>query len=241
MLKKSFNFLFIIWFVGLLVMLLLVFILVLLVWVVSLLNCFVGLFSLIGCGFVVIGQLFVGDLLLVYLFGIVLLLVVIYLFGFGVQLGLKWLLVNLFDLILWCILLIGNLYNLVDCFVGLLDKKQDVDIVVMSLVWCFFGGDGVVVLVLMFNFEVVELDGCVYYVILVLIVLILVGGGLFYVLVEWVKLVQIGMDIFISIYVLMGIILLLLLVVVKVLVELCGEQLLVVLQVVLCVWEWGVY
>ncbi|MFH3762697.1 DUF502 domain-containing protein [Acinetobacter baumannii] len=142
MLKKSFNSLLTTWLAGLLVMLPLVLTLALLAWVVSLLHRFVGPSSLIGRGFAAIGQPLAGDSPLAYLLGTALLLVAIYLLGLGVQLGLKRPLANLFDLTLRRTPLIGNLYNLADRFVGLLDKKQDADIAAMSPVWCFFGGDG---------------------------------------------------------------------------------------------------
>lgn len=205
MLKKSFNSLLTTWLAGLLVMLPLVLTLALLAWVVSLLNRFVGPSSLIGRGFAAIGQPLAGDSPLAYLLGTALLLVAIYLLGLGVQLGLKRPLANLFDLTLRRTPLIGNLYNLADRFVGLLDKKQDADIAAMSPVWCFFGGDGAAVLALMPNPEAVELDGRAHYAILVPTAPIPVGGGLLYVPVEWVKPAQIGMDTFTSIYVSMGI------------------------------------
>ncbi len=205
MLKKSFNSLLATWLAGLLVMLPLVLTVALLAWVVSLLNRFVGPSSLIGRGFAAIGQPLAGDSPLAYLFGTALLLVAIYLLGLGVQLGLKRPLANLFDLTLRRTPLIGNLYNLADRFVGLLDKKQDADIAAMSPVWCFFGGDGAAVLALMPNPEAVELDGRAHYAILVPTAPIPVGGGLLYVPVEWVKPAQIGMDTFTSIYVSMGI------------------------------------
>lgn len=135
MLKKSFNSLLTTWLAGLLVMLPLVLTLALLAWVVSLLNRFVGPSSLIGRGFAAIGQPLAGDSPLAYLLGTALLLVAIYLLGLGVQLGLKRPLANLFDLTLRRTPLIGNLYNLADRFVGLLDKKQDADIAAMSPVW----------------------------------------------------------------------------------------------------------
>ena len=153
MLKKSFNSLLTTWLAGLLVMLPLVLTVALLAWVVSLLNRFVGPSSLIGRGFAAIGQPLAGDSPLAYLLGTALLLVAIYLLGLGVQLGLKRPLANLFDLTLRRTPLIGNLYNLADRFVGLLDKKQDADIAAMSPVWCFFGGDGAAVLALMPNPE----------------------------------------------------------------------------------------
>ena len=184
MLKKSFNSLLTTWLAGLLVMLPLVLTLALLAWVVSLLNRFVGPSSLIGRGFAAIGQPLAGDSPLAYLLGTALLLVAIYLLGLGVQLGLKRPLANLFDLTLRRTPLIGNLYNLADRFVGLLDKKQDADIAAMSPVWCFFGGDGAAVLALMPNPEAVELDGRAHYAILVPTAPIPVGGGLLYVPVE---------------------------------------------------------
>ncbi|VFS82272.1 membrane protein [Pseudomonas aeruginosa] len=204
MLKKSFNSLLATWLAGLLVMLPLVLTVALLAWVVSLLNRFVGPSSLIGRGFAAIGQPLAGDSPLAYLLGTALLLVAIYLLGLGVQLGLKRPLANLFDLTLRRTPLIGNLYNLADRFVGLLDKKQDADIAAMSPVWCFFGGDGAAVLALMPNPEAVELDGRAHYAILVPTAPIPVGGGLLYVPVEWVKPAQIGMDTFTSIYVSMA-------------------------------------
>lgn len=204
MLKKSFNSLLTTWLAGLLVMLPLVLTLALLAWVVSLLNRFVGPSSLIGRGFAAIGQPLAGDSPLAYLLGTALLLVAIYLLGLGVQLGLKRPLANLFDLTLRRTPLIGNLYNLADRFVGLLDKSKNPDIATMAPVWCFFGGEGAAVLALRPSSESIELEGRAYCAILVPTAPIPIGGGLLYVPVDWVRPADMGVEQLTSIYVSMG-------------------------------------
>ena len=100
--------------------------------------------------------------------------------------------------------ILGNLYDLADRFVGLLDKSKNPDITTMAPVWCFFGGDGAAVLALRPSSESVELEGRAYCAILIPTAPIPVGGGLLYVPEAWIRPADMGVDQLTSIYVSMG-------------------------------------
>ncbi len=88
----------------------------------------------------------------------------------------------------------------------MLDRKEGgADIRAMSPVWCFFGGKGVAVLALLPNPAVIDIEGRHYHAVLVPSAPVPVGGGLLYVPVDWVKPADMGIDMFTSIYVSMGI------------------------------------
>ncbi|HSC81745.1 MAG TPA: DUF502 domain-containing protein [Chitinolyticbacter sp.] len=205
MLKHSFRSILTTWLAGLIALLPLALTLTLIGWVISLLNQLIGPGSLIGKLFGLLGTPFASNPYLAYFFGTLLLIAAIYPLGLAVQSGLKRPLAALVDKTLRRIPLIGNLYNLADRFVGLLDQNQEADIGAMAPVWCFFGGDGVAVLALMPNPEPVELEGRPYQAILVPTAPVPIGGGLLYVPCEWIRPAQIGVDKLTSIYVSMGI------------------------------------
>ncbi|WP_148717050.1 DUF502 domain-containing protein [Chitinolyticbacter meiyuanensis] len=205
MLKYSFRSILTTWLAGLIALLPLALTVTLIGWVISLLNQFIGPGSLVGKLFGFLGTPFASNPYLAYFFGTLLLIAAIYPLGLAVQSGLKKPLARLVDKTLRRIPLIGNLYNLADRFVALLDQKQEADIGAMAPVWCFFGGDGVAVLALMPNPEPVDLDGRLYQAVLVPTAPVPIGGGLLYVPCDWIRPAQIGVDKLTSIYVSMGI------------------------------------
>ncbi|MBE9610178.1 DUF502 domain-containing protein [Chitinilyticum litopenaei] len=205
MIKRSLKAILATWFAGLLALLPLILTISLLGWAANLLYQYIGPGSKIGKLFAYLGQHFVNNPLLEYLLGSVLLIAAIYPLGVLVQSRLNRPLTRLVDSTLRKIPLFGNLYNLADRFVSLLDQKQDADIGAMSPVWCFFGGEGVAVLALLPNPEPVELEGRNYLAILVPTAPVPIGGGLLYVPSEWIRPAQIGVDRLTSIYVSMGI------------------------------------
>lgn len=204
MFKQSFRSLLGTWLTGLLALLPLVLTLALLAWIVSLLNRLVGPSTLIGQLLAALGQPFASNPYLAWFVGTLVLLASLYPLGLAVQLGLRRPLAWLFDQTLRRTPLIGNVYNIADRFVGMLDKEKNADITTMQPVWCFFGGDGVAVLALQPSSAPIELEGRPYCAILVPTAPIPVGGGLLYVPVDWVRPADMGVDALTSIYVSMG-------------------------------------
>ena len=193
------------WLTGLLAVLPLVLTLVLVGWVVGIVNRVIGPSSLFGRSFTVFGDWFAAHPLLAYLFGTLLVLVLIYFLGLVVQSRLKKPFAALVDKTLRRIPLLGSVYNLAERFVSVIGDRQEADIAAMSPVWCFFGGDGVAVLGLLPNPEPLTIDGRLYFTVLVPTAPIPVGGGLLYVPVAWVKPAEFGIDTLTSVYLSMGI------------------------------------
>jgi uncharacterized membrane protein len=204
MFKRSFDSIGATWLAGFLVFLPLALTLALLNWLFDLIIRMVGPESTVGRFFSVLGYSVAGDSPVPYLLGTLVLVVAIYLLGLVLQLGLKRPLMQLLDVTLRRIPLIGSLYDFVDRLVGLLEKKQSTDIRAMSPVWCFFGGDGVAVLALAPNAQPIDIEGRNYHAVLVPTAPVPIGGGLLYVPVEWVRPAHIGIDKLIEIYVSMG-------------------------------------
>lgn len=204
MFKQSFRSLLGTWLTGLLALLPLVLTLALLAWIVSLLNRLVGPSTLIGQLLAALGQPFASSPVMAWFVGTLVLLASLYPLGLAVQLGLRRPLAWLFDQTLRRTPLIGNVYNIADRFVGMLDKEKNADITTMQPVWCFFGGDGAAVLALQPSSAPIELEGRPYCAILVPTAPIPVGGGLLYVPVDWVRPADMGVDALTSIYVSMG-------------------------------------
>lgn len=192
------------WLTGLLSLLPLALTLALLAWLFNLLNRLVGPSTPIGQLFAALGQPFSSNNYLAYLLGSLVLLASLYPLGLAVQLGLRRPLSWLLDRTLRRTPLLGNLYNLADRFVGLLDKSKNPDITTMAPVWCFFGGDGAAVLALRPSSETIELQGRAYCAILVPTAPIPIGGGLLYVPQEWIRPAEMGVEQLTSIYVSMG-------------------------------------
>lgn len=204
MFKRSFDTIASTWFTGLLVFLPLALTLALLNWLFGILNRLVGPDSAVGWFFAALGYSVAGDSPVAYLLGTLILMVAIYLLGLALQLGLKRPLVELLNVTLRRIPLIGSMYDFVDRLVGLLDKKQGTDIRAMSPVWCFFGGEGVAVLALSPNALPIDIEGRSYFAVLVPSAPVPIGGGLLYVPVAWVRPANIGIDKLIEVYVSMG-------------------------------------
>lgn len=203
--RKPLNPLAATWLTGLLAVLPLALTLILVGWLVGIVNRLLGPSSLFGRSFTIFGDAYLAHPLLAYLFGTLLVVVLVYLLGLVVQSRLKAPFKALVDGTLRRIPLIGSVYNLADRFVSVIGDRQEADIAAMSPVWCVFGGDGVAVLGLLPNPEAQRIDGRMYFTVLVPTAPIPVGGGLIFVPVDWVKPADFGIDTLTSVYLSMGI------------------------------------
>ena len=203
MFKRSLETIVATWLAGLVVFLPLALTFAVLGWLIGLLNQYAGPGSELGYLFQALGYSVAGNSPMPYLLGTLVLMVLIYLLGLALRLGLKRPLANFLNVTLRRIPLIGSLYDFTNRFVGLLEQKQG-DIGTMSAVWCFFGGDGVAVLGLAPRPDPVDIDGRRYFAVLVPTAPVPIGGGLLYVPVEWVKPANMGIDKLTEIYVSMG-------------------------------------
>ncbi len=195
------------WLAGLLVLLPLALTIAVLAWVFTLVNGLFGPNSIVGRLFAALGYPFSSNPGLAYVFGTLVLMVAIYLFGLLVRSGLQGPLRRLSDRTLRRIPIVGSVYNVADRFVGMLDQQQGGgDIAAMRPVWCFFGGEGGAgVLALAPSARPVEIGGRNYFGVLVPTAPVPFGGALLYVPVEWVRPANIGVDKLTAVYVSMGI------------------------------------
>lgn len=205
MIKRSLRSIAATWIAGLLVLLPLALTLLVLAWVVGVVNGFLGPGSIVGRFFASLGYPFSTNPGLAYVFGTLLVVVLIYLLGLVVRSGLQGPLPKLTDRTIRRIPVVGSVYNLAERFVGLLDQQKEADIGAMSPVWCFFGGDGAAVLGLAPNPQPIDIDGRPYVAVLVPTAPVPFGGALLYVPSDWVRPANIGVDTLTAVYVSMGI------------------------------------
>ncbi|MBP1628145.1 MAG: hypothetical protein H6Q00_2620 [Holophagaceae bacterium] len=194
------------WIAGLLALLPLLLTVSLLAWAANLVHRYVGPGSLIGRLIALLGQPFLDQPVLDYLFGALVVILLIFPLGGLVRSTLTQPLVEMVGKLIARIPLVGSLYSLAERFTGLLEQKKDADIGAMSPVWCIFGGDGVAVLALRPIPDSILIEGREYAAVLVPTAPVPIGGGLLYVPVEWVRPANIGVDKLSSIYFSMGIV-----------------------------------
>jgi uncharacterized membrane protein len=176
------------------------------VWIAGLIAEFVGPHSALGKLLVSIGLTVVEYRIGAYVIGLGVVLGAVYMLGLLVEAGFQRRLQAFLDSSIRRIPLIGNVYDLANRFVGMLERKEQTDLTAMRPVWCFFGGEGgTAVLALLPTPEPVLLGGHSCHVILIPTAPVPFGGGLFFVPVEWVKPASFGVEGLTSIYVSMGI------------------------------------
>ena len=160
---------------------------------------------MVGWFFAVLGYPFSAHPGLAYLFGILVLIALIWMLGVAARSGLQRPLRALADRTMRRIPLVGSVYNVVDRFVGLLDQQPGADIGAMTPVWCFFGGDGAAVLGLAPSPDPIDIEGRQYRAVLVPTAPVPFGGRLLYVPVDWVRPARIGVETLTAVHVSMGI------------------------------------
>ncbi|MDQ7990663.1 MAG: DUF502 domain-containing protein [Candidatus Dactylopiibacterium sp.] len=191
---------------GLLASLPLILTFILIGWVANILKRFLGPDSFLGHFLAAIGLQIVDDQWTAYVLGALLFAGAIFVLGMVVQTRLRSYVQAVVDRTVRRVPVIGTLYDATDRFIGMFDRSQKADLAAMSPVWCTFGGgDGVTVLALMPNPEIIELSGKPYRTVLVPTAPIPVGGGLLYVPADWVRPAEIGVEQLSSIYLSMGI------------------------------------
>lgn len=178
---------------------------VVVVWLAGFTRDYLGPGSIFGRFLSRLGVTIMRDETIAYGVGVVALLLVFYLVGLVVLSTLRGRLTAFLDNTVGRIPLIGSMYSLSNSFIGMLERREEVDLKSMSPVWCFFGGDaGAAVLALMPTSELVHLKEKPYCGILIPTAPIPFGGGLIFVPKDWVEPADFGVEALTQIYVSMG-------------------------------------
>jgi uncharacterized membrane protein len=191
---------------GLILLLPLIITLAVVAWLGQFIITYVGPSSVVGQALMTIGFSFSASQFVAYVIGLVVFMLIVYLLGLVVESRLRSQLSKTLDSTMRRIPLVGALYDLVQRFVALMDKKDVEGLKSMSPVWCFFGGpDSAAVLALLPTPEPIMVGDKPYHAVLIPSAPIPVGGCLAYVPAEWVQPADVGVDKLVSIYVSMGV------------------------------------
>jgi uncharacterized membrane protein len=142
-----------------------------------------------------------------YLLGLCVLVVLVYLVGLLVEVGLKRGSRRLFDNLMKKIPVVRTIYDVAQKLIGLFKKNEDGERN-LSPVWLHFGGKaagGVKVLALLSTPDAVLVAGQRCLAVIIPTAPVPVGGGLLYVPQDWVEAADVGMEGVTSIYVSMGV------------------------------------
>ena len=116
---------------------------VVVVWLAGFTRDYLGPGSVFGQLLSRLGVTILRDETIAYGVGVVALLLVFYLVGLVVLSTLRGRLTAFLDNTVGRIPLIGSMYSLSNSFIGMLERREEVDLKSMSPVWCYFGGDAV--------------------------------------------------------------------------------------------------
>jgi uncharacterized membrane protein len=168
-------------------------------WVLRLLFSWIGPDSLVGQLLVAIG---LGG----YLFGVLVVVAVVFGLGLLVENRLQHGLARLVNELLRRIPLVGKVYDMIRKMVELFSQTESDGLKSMSPVWCHFGGvGGAAALALLGHSEPVQIGDKRYLAVLVPTAPVPIGGGLLYVPEDWVTPANVGIEAVTSIYVSMGV------------------------------------
>ena len=200
---------------GLLALLPLAATLLLLAWVWQFLSKYLGPGSGVGQLLTSVGLGVTESELIGYLLGMLLLIVVVYVFGLLVERGLQRGIARLVNNIMLRIPVVRTIYDVAQKLVGLFARKEGDELQSMAPVWLHFGGKksapdgatqaGTAVLGFLSTPHPVLISGQPYLAVLVPTAPVPVGGGLLYVPPDWVEPAEMGMEAVTSIYVSMGV------------------------------------
>ncbi|MFN3347767.1 DUF502 domain-containing protein [Pseudorhodoplanes sp.] len=191
---------------GLILLLPLIITLAVVAWLGQFIINYVGPSSVVGQALMTIGFSFSASQFAAYVIGLVVFMVIVYLLGLAVESKLRSQLSKTLDSTMRRIPLIGALYDLIQRFVALMDKKDVEGLKSMSPVWCFFGGpQSAAVLALLPTPEPIMVGDTPYHAVLIPSAPLPVGGCLAYVPAAWVQPADVGVDKLVSIYVSMGV------------------------------------
>lgn len=191
---------------GMLMVLPLLITVVAIAWAASFLNQLLGPQTPLGRALAKLGFPLVGTGTGAYLVGIALALLAIFGLGMLAELGAKRFMQQAMDAILGRIPLLGGLYSSVRQVVAIMEPQDTKDLKAMTVVFCYFGGEGGAAFLALLptpkTFRVGEVD---YHAVLIPTAPVPVGGVLTFVPVSAVKPAEMSVDAFMSIYVSMGV------------------------------------
>lgn len=175
-------------------------------WAVGLLIRGLGPNSPVGSVLVRLGLGVTGSEIVGYLFGVGIVLALIFGLGLLVEAGLQRGVARIFEGVLRRIPVVGTVYDLAHKMVGLFAQRDEDGLRSMSPVWCHFGGrGGAVALALLSTPQPVRLGNKAYLALIVPTAPVPVGGGLLYVPEDWVEPAEVGVEALTSIYVSLGV------------------------------------
>ena len=175
-------------------------------WAVGLLIGAVGPHSAVGSVLVRLGLGVTGSEIVGYLFGVGIVVALIFGLGLLVEAGLQRGVARIFEGLLRRIPVVGTVYDLAHKMVGLFAQRDEDGLRSMSPVWCHFGGrGGAVALALLSTPQPVRVGDRACVALIVPTAPVPVGGGLLYVPQEWVEPADIGVEALTSIYVSLGV------------------------------------
>jgi uncharacterized membrane protein len=176
-------------------------------WLAQIIHRFLGPSSDIGKLLEKIGLNFFTSEISAYIFGIFLVLAVVYLLGLLVEAGMKNRWYQLIDSLLNQVPLVRTVYNTLSKVTKMFDRSGQEDIKSMSAVVCFFGGNkhGTATLALLTSQESIHLNGQDYYAVMIPTAPIPFGGAILYVPVEWVEKADFDFNGLLNIYMSMGV------------------------------------
>ena len=178
---------------------------VIVVWLAGFIRDYLGPGSVFGRFLSRLGVTILRDETIAYGVGAIALVLILYILGLVVMSTLRGHFTGFLDNTIGRIPLIGNMYNLSNRFIGMLERREEVDLKAMSPVWCFFGGDrGAAVLALLPTSESIELKDKSYCGVLIPTAPIPFGGGLIFVPTDWIEPADFGVETLTEIYVSMG-------------------------------------
>ncbi len=174
-------------------------------WIISFLGNFFGPNSSFGWVLTSVGVRF-GLPTAPYIFGLLILLIAIFVLGLLVESRLGPWVTHTFEAMIGRIPLISHIYDLTKRFTSIIGTKEGTSLKGMSPVWCFFGGEpGAAVLALLPTSQSVTIGDSEYVGIMVPSAPVPFGGALIYVPSDWVRPAEGGVDELVSVYVSMGV------------------------------------